>query len=150
MTVYTLVSYKEDYHYDRHSDHYSSDWDIKVFENPEEIVSAIFDIKVKVRVSCDTGAQDNESNWEYKVLIDGRRDDDWTDDQDFEDPRFWEIEGKSRKLFDEWLAKAKERKEAERLEKEEKKRRSDAAVAAAETRREKALLKSLQEKYPNE
>lgn len=148
MTVYTLVSYKEDYHYDRYSDHYSSDWDIKVFEDQEDMVSAIFDLKVKVREAI--GSNGNDDNWEYKVLIDGRRDDDWTDDQDFEDPLFWEIEGKARKLFDEWLAKAEEREEAERVEAEAKKKRSEAATAAAKTRQEKALLKTLQEKYPNE
>lgn len=148
MTVYTLVSYKEHYHYDRYSEHFSSDWNIEVFENQEEIIKAIFDLKVKVREAI--GEIGNDDLWEYKILIDGRRDDDWINDEHFEDPRFWEIESNARKLFDEWLAKAEERKEAKRLKEEAAKKSSDAAVAAAETRREKALLKTLKEKYPNE
>lgn len=147
MTVYTLVSYKEDYHYDRYSDHFRSDWGINVFQTHEDIVAAIFALKVKIREAIGKGG--NDDSWEYVLLIDGRRADDWSDDQNEEDFRFWAIEGAARDLFDEWMTKEDERKEAERIAEEEKKRRSQAASAAAQTRQEKALLKTLKEKYPN-
>lgn len=147
MTVYTLISYKESYYSDRYNEHFNSAWDINVFENKEDIVNDIFSLKVKVREAIGLGGNDDE--WEYVVLIDGRRTDDWTDEQNEEDPRFWDIEKEARALFDEWLEKEEDRKRAKLLEEETKKKRAAEASAAAVVKREKELLKKLQEKYPN-
>jgi len=146
MTFYTLVSYKEDYHYDRYSDHFKSDWSILGFDEKEDIIKAVFDLKVKVRESI--GSTGNDDQWEYVILIDGRRADDWTDDQNEENPVFWEIEREARSLFDAWLEKEEERKEAARLEEEAQKKRVEAATARSVIAAEKKLLSALKEKYP--
>lgn len=145
MTVYTLIAYRPNgsYGYDRYDMEYSdSELYTFVFYSEEEIVNEILKFHIKSK------EQDRSyKDWEIKILIDGRDEDSWTDEQTEEDERFWKITIAYSEVIKDWQSKEDEREEALRKAKETKKKEEARKLEAKKISQERALLKTLKEKY---
>lgn len=143
--TYTLVAYRPNARYGRDMyDMERSDSEIvfNVFENREDLIQKIHDYRIA------SYNHDHEyADWDTYVLINGRRDDDWTDEQVVSDKEFWEINEETDKLWTNWKSGEAERKsiaDAEKAKQEAAlKKANDTKVILAE----KKLLQALKEKY---
>jgi len=128
--VYTLVSYRSDgadYCRGCLMASSSSDFKLEVFTTADE-AAALWAKKMKL----DRDRERHYADWDVTLLIDGRRQNDWADDQDDDDPQFEQIET---------LAKAYLQKLCDDEAEVKRKAAEAAAVAAAEKQRLAAIAK---------
>lgn len=151
MTVYTIVSYKQEYQYDRYESLYPAAWDIHILEDVDSTIKCILDYKIRA-AEGNKSRDGNDDNWEYRLLIDGMDDDFFPESLSYEENEkrrepFWPIEEKARELFDEWLSQAKKREEKNKQEKLAQEKRDQEAASRRVIAAEKKLLQELRAKY---
>lgn len=148
MTIYTIVAYKPSGYSYRDQEYWESNFEVHIFETIEEAVQCILRYKI-IAKECKVY---NDDDWETRLLIDGLDDDYWPDGFSEEEyykrqEPFWAIQEKAKELFTEWLTKVKEREEEAKKKKLAQEEAARKATERRQIEQEKALLKTLQEKY---